>query len=154
VSLYRHAGRATARALALVGLASLLVGGGIGYAIGAAGGEEAPTVREAVAQLRADLGPVEDALDLVPTEYRQAVRGGRVVASTEYAAARSDVARAHEVLTAHADDLRALSRSRAARLERLLDALNASVDRRVHPAEVDRLAGAVAAALRAVLAGR
>lgn len=147
MSLYRQPGRPAARALAAAGIAALLVGGGAGYAIGHAGGGDNPTLRDAVAQLRSDLEPVRAAMELVPTEYVQAVKGGRVSAPTEYAATKADVARARAAVRAHAPDLAVVYPLAARTLDRLLAQLARAVDRRADRQEVDRLAGAVRSTL-------
>jgi hypothetical protein len=151
LSLYRQPGRAAARTVAAAAAVALLAGGGIGYAIGAAGGEEETSLADALAALRTDVRPIANGLELVGTEYPQAVRGGRVVAATEYAAARADVQRARDTLAAHAADLRALAPGRAAALRRTLARLAAAVDARAGRAEVDRIRAAAAAQLAVIV---
>ena len=140
MSLYRQAGRAGGRTVAVAAAVALLAGGGIGYAIGAAGGDEEPSLAGAVAELRSDLQPIANGLELVPTEYAQGVRDGRVVSEPEYGAAKAAAARAHDVLLSHEADLRALAPSRLAALRATLDALTRAVDRRGSDEEVRRLA--------------
>jgi hypothetical protein len=141
VSLYRQPGRARARTTAIVATVTLLIGGGIGYAIGAAAsGDDAVSVSEAVAQLRRDLQPVTNGLELVTTEYPQGVKDGRVVAATEYGAAKADVARAQKAVTDQADDLEALAPERAAALRQTLAALATALNARADEATIDRLA--------------
>ena len=153
MSLYRQPGRARARTTTIIATVTLLVGGGIGYAIGAAasGGDDDVSVSEAVAHLRRDLQPVANGLELVTTEYPQGVEDGRVVAQTEYEAAKADVARARRVVADHADDLQALVPDRAADLQRTLAALASALETRADEAGVERLAGQATDALRAVL---
>ena len=67
---------------------------------------------------RAGRGPrALDGLELLGTEYRQAVRDGRVVAPTEYAAAQADVARARAAVAGLSGDgaVQAARRALAAR---------------------------------------
>ena len=149
VSLYRQPGRPAARTLAVVAVAALLVGGGAGYAIGAAGGSDRPTLSAAVASLRSALDPVRDAMELVPTEYRQAVKAGRVAAPTEYAAAKADVQRASEAVRRHRSDLQTLYPRTAALLDNLLAQLSDAVRRRANEQVVARLARAVRTTLAA-----
>jgi hypothetical protein len=108
-----------------------------------------PSVAEKVADLRDDLEPAEQGIELTATEYAQAVRAGRVVAPTEYSAARQDVRRAVDTVAHHRADLRALSPPPAIALDRALSALSAAVERRADPAEVRRLSEAARAALAA-----
>jgi hypothetical protein len=138
VSLYRQPGRTAARTLAAVGAVAALAGGAIGYAVGSSGGEESPSLAEAVSALRADLAPVRNGLDFVPTEYREGVRDGRVVSEPEYGAAKAAVARARDVLAEQDADLRALAPARAAGLRAAFDELAAAIDQRAEPADVER----------------
>lgn len=149
MSLYRQPGRPAARTLAAAAAVALLVGGGAGYAIGSAGGDDKPSLRAAVARLRAGLEPVRAAMDLVPTEYAQAVRNGRVAAPTEYAAAKADVRRAREVMRRHGGDFSALYPLSAATVNRLLAELGTAIDRRADRREIVRLARAIRATLAA-----
>jgi hypothetical protein len=130
-------------------VSALLVGGGAGYAIGAAGGSDRPKLRETVASLRSDLDPVRDAMALLPTEYRQAVEAGRVAAPTEYAAAKADVQRARDAVRRHRSDLQTLYPRTAARLDSLLAQLSDAVQRRASQQVVARLARAVQTTLAA-----
>jgi hypothetical protein len=151
MSLYRQPGRAAGRTIAIAATVALLAGGGIGYAIGAAGGDPTPSVRTAIANLGSGVQPVRDGLELVSTEYAQAVRGGRVVAATEYGAAKADVQRAQAAVAAHRADLRALAPAGTARLDAALVRLADAVAARADGAVVDRLAGAAQAQIDAIL---
>jgi hypothetical protein len=152
VSLYRQPGRARARTTAVVAAITLVVGGGIGFAIGAAsGGDDEVSVSEAVAQLRRDLQPVANGLELVTTEYPQGVKDGRVVAQTEYEAAKADVARARDTVADHAEDLQALAPERAAALQRTLADLAGALDTRADEASVDRLVRQATEQLEAIV---
>src|SRR5919202_3674582 len=107
MSLYRQAGRTSGRTLAIAAVVALVVGLAGGYALGRATAPK-PTLAEQVADLRTALGPAQEGLELSATEYPQAVRGGRVVAPTEYAAAKADVQRAKDAIAGARADLRAL----------------------------------------------
>lgn len=150
MSLYRQPGRTAARTVAVVAAVAALAGGAIGYAIGASGGEDPASLADAVAELRAGLAPVRNGLDFVPTEYREGVRGGRVVSEPEYGAAQAAVRRARDVLSEHETDLRALSAARAGAIRASFDRLAAAIDRRADPAAVERLAARARAQLAAV----
>ena len=84
-------------------------------------------------------------------EYAQAVRDGRVVAPTEYEAARADVQRVRDVLAAARADLRALDPTRAAAFESAVAALAADVQRRAEPTAVQQRSDAARDALRELL---
>jgi hypothetical protein len=150
MSLYRQAGRTSGRTLLVAALVALLAGLAAGYAIGRATAPK-PTLADKVADVRGSLGPAQEGVELAATEYGQAVRGGRVVAPTEYQAARADVKRAADAVAGARADLRALGPARAAALERAVAALNGAVSRRTDPATVRRLSDAAGAALDDVL---
>ena len=152
MSLYRQAGRASGRTLVLAALAALLVGLIAGFLVGRSTAPK-PTLASRVADLRTSLAPAREGLELAATEYGQAVRSGRIVAPTEYAAAKSDVQRASDTIAKHAADLGALDPSRAAALDRAMAVLRNGVSRRADPATVRRLGDAASAALRAAGGG-
>jgi hypothetical protein len=150
MSLYRQASRATGRTLALAAVGALVAGLLVGFALGRSTAPD-PTVAEKVADLRSRLRPAEQGLELTATEYAQAVRGGRVVEPTEYAAAQADLGRVDDALAGARADLRALSADRAGALDRAVAALRSAVTRRAEPARVQRLSDAARAALRAAV---
>lgn len=150
MSLYRQAGRVSGRVLGLVAAGSVIVGLLAGFALGRGTAPE-PTIAEKIAALRAEVRPAEQGLELTATEYGQAVRGGRVIAPTEYEAAQADVKRAADTVAAAGADLRALNPARAAALDRAIAAVRAAVSRRADPAEVQRLSDEGRAALRAAV---
>jgi hypothetical protein len=151
MSLYRQAGRASGRAVAAAAVAGLLAGGLGGYLAGSSGDDAPePSVAAAVADLREGLRPVRSALDLVGIEYAQAVRGGRVVAATEYAAARSSVQRARIAFAAQRADVAALSPRGARAIEAGLARLERLIAARAPAERVRAAASATDAALVAV----
>ena len=147
MSLYRQAGRTSGRTLAIAVVVALIVGLAGGFALGRATAPS-PTLAEKVADLRTKLGPAREGIELSATEYSQAVRGGRVVAPTEYGAAQADLERAAAAIAASRADLRALDPARAASLDRAMAALRGAVSRRADPATVQRLADAANGTLR------
>lgn len=86
-------------------------------------------------------------MELVPTEYSQAVKSGRIAAPTEYAATKADVARARAAVRARASELAAVYPLGARTLTRLLAQLAGAVDRRADGRQIDRLAGAASSTL-------
>ena len=146
MSLYREAGRTSWRALVAGVVIALLVGGAAGYAIGRSSAPD-PSLADQVADLQGRLAPAREAIELTTTEYPQAVRDGKIVAPTEYQAAKADVARARDSIAAALADLRAVDAARAQRLKETVAALGTAVDRRVATSEVDELARAVSNAL-------
>jgi hypothetical protein len=147
MSLYRQAGRTSSRTLGIAAAVALVVGLAAGFGLGRATAPK-PTLAEKVADVRARLAPAREGIELTATEYGQAVRDGRVVAPTEYDAARADVKRAADAVAASRADLRALDPARAAALERAMSALSGAVSHRTDPATVRRLSDAAGAALR------
>ena len=137
MSLYREAGaRRRRRRAATAGLAAVLTLVALVAVLAAAGGD-GPTDADRARAARAAATRALDGLELLGTEYRQGVRDGRVVAPTEYAAARADVARARAAVA----DLGGDGDVEAARVA--LRRVAVAVDRRVTP---DVLAREVAAA--------
>jgi hypothetical protein len=148
MSLYRQAGRASGRIIAIVAAAAIVAGLIAGFAIGRATAPD-PSLAEKIGELRSQLRPAEQGLELTATEYSQAVRGGRVIAPTEYQAAQADVDRAARTVATARADLRALDPAGAAALDRAIAALRSAVEQRADPTEVQRLSDAGRAALRA-----
>jgi hypothetical protein len=152
VSLYRQAGRMTARTVALASAGALVVGLLVGFAAGRGTGDDATLAGE-VRELRTKLRPARAGVEQTAVEYGPSVRGGRVVAPTEYRAAQASVSRAREVVAGVRGDLRALGAERAAAVERSVGALAEAVDAKRARAEVDRLARAAEAAIAAAGGG-
>jgi DNA-binding transcriptional regulator YdaS (Cro superfamily) len=152
MSLYRQAGRASGRTVLIAAATALVVGLLAGFLLGRSTAPK-PSLAERVGDLRTSLAPAREGLELAATEYGQAVRSGRVVAPTEYAAAKSDVQRASDTIATHAAGIRALSATRAAALDRAMAVLRNGVSRRADPATVRRLSDAASAALRAAGGG-
>src|SRR3954465_1754396 len=166
MSLYRQAGRASRRTVLIAAIAALVVGLLAGFLLGRSTAPK-PSLAERVSDLRTGLAPARGGLGLAATEYGQAVRSGRVVAPTEYGAAKSDVQRASDTIAKHAADIRALSAPTAtpppaprplsprgaAALDRAMAVLRNGVSRRADPATVRRLSDAASAALRAAGGG-
>src|SRR5688572_18386055 len=107
MSLYRQPTGKPARTIALVALAALLVGGGAGFAIGRSTAPE-PSLAELAADVRQQVRPAHSALELVTIEYPQSVENGKVVAETEYAAARAQAQTAADTIAGARADLAAL----------------------------------------------
>jgi hypothetical protein len=148
MSLYRQPSRTSGPVVAAAAVAALLVGGGIGYAIGHSGGDDSSA--GAVAdRLRTDLRPVENALQLLPTEYPQAARGS----GNETAAVTGALERLDAALRSTRADLDALDPVSTRELVRRVAALEAAVRARRAPAEVARLTRAASGALAAVPGG-
>src|SRR5689334_24378145 len=150
MSLYRQAGRTSGRTLLIAAVVALLVGLVGGYVLGRATAPD-PTLAEQVADLRTTLGPAAEGVELSATEYPQAVRNGKVIAPTEYQAAKADVQRAKDAIAGARADVRALDPSRAASLDQALDALGSAIDEKADPNQVKQLSGDAANALNAVL---
>lgn len=150
MDLYRRPDRVPVRMLGITAALTLVVGGLAGYAAGRAT-EKQPTLEQRLADLRRELGPARQGIELAATEYAQAVRGGRLVAPSEYAAARQDVRRATDAVAGARDELRALGAARAAAVDRSLASLATAVERRADPEQVDKLSAAANAALAAAV---
>lgn len=141
MSLYRQPGRTATRTLVLIVVATVIVAGGIGFAIGRSTAPD-PSLSEQISDVRSELRPATQAFEFMPNEYKQAVSGGRVVRQAEYGGVQSSLDRAQSAIDKAKADLRALNAEQAAEIERNLAALRAAVARRADPAEVERLARA------------
>lgn len=152
MSLYREPRRAAGRTLALVALVATVAGLVAGFAVGRASAPEA-SLASKLGDLRAQLKPARDGIELVATEYPQAVRGGKLVAPTEYKAAQQDIGRVRDAVAGARSDLRALNAQRADAVDRSVAALSAAVQRRAAPAEVRRVGRGADAAIVAAAGG-
>ena len=129
MSLYRQAGRARRRrriGIAVGFVAAVLVALIVVLATG--GGP--PSHADRVKAARAAAQEALDGVEIVTVEYPQAVRGGRVVAGTEFAAAKADVQRARQQLDKHRADFEAVDPGAYRRAADALGALAATVSRR------------------------
>jgi hypothetical protein len=132
----------------IVAVVALLVGGGIGYAIGHSSAPE-PSATELGAKLRSQLRPVKGGLALLPNEYAQAYKGEGV----ESEGVTGALDRIEKQLVAAAPDLRALDPKGVEQLDMTFDKLRHAVEQKAPPAEVKRLAEDVSAVLVAVPGG-
>jgi hypothetical protein len=102
-----------------------------------------PSQAERAGAARSAAAEALDGLELVGIEYPQAVHDGRVVAPTEYAAAKADVQRARDAVDRHRADIAAVAPAATARIDAALSAVAAAVATRADEA---RLRAAVARA--------
>ena len=149
MSLYRQPARARASILAAVAAVALLVGGGIGFAIGRSSAPE-PSAREVVDRLAEDLGPAVNGLELLPREYAQAASGS----GNEIAGVEGGLRRIRAAVDAAHDDLVVLDPARTRRLNAAVLALEGAVRSKAPPARVQQLAEAASAVLAQVPGGR
>jgi hypothetical protein len=149
MSLYREPGGRALRAAALGLAAGLLLGLAAGLLV-SGGEEEPPSVRAALDSLRERVRPATAGLELVGIEYPQSVRGGRVIAPTEYAATQAHVRRARTAVAAARPDLVALDRAATGRLLGALDELGRLIAGRAPPPRVVAAAGAAERLLREI----
>ena len=103
-----------------------------------------PSHAERVASARSAATEALDGIELLGIEYGQAVKGGRVVAATEFTAAKADVLRARQSLADHRADFEAVDAAGYRRATQALAALAATVSRR---ADITQAAGTARAAL-------
>jgi hypothetical protein len=135
MSLYREAGRGSTRTLVIAAVVALLIGGGIGYAIGRSSAPE-PSAAELGAKLRSELRPVRGGLALIPNEYAQAYKGQ----GAEAEGVTGALDRIERQLIAAAPDLRALDPKGVEQLDIAFDKLRRAVVQKAPPAEVKQLA--------------
>jgi len=148
MSLYRQPRAARPLLLAGIAVVALLVGGAIGFALGRGSAPE-PSAQDLVAQLRDELRPLAAGLELLPTEYPQALAGGG-----ESAAVEGDLDRIRSALADATPDLRMLDPGAARTLANRVAALEQAVAARAVATRVEQLAAAAQAALADVPGGR
>jgi hypothetical protein len=148
MSLYRQPRARRPLLIAGIATVALLVGGAIGFALGRGSAPE-PSAQDVVAQLREDLRPLAAGLELLPTEYPQALAGGG-----ESAAVTGDLSRIRSALADAAPDLRRLDPAGARALSDRVAALEQAIAARAPAAQVERLAAAAQNALAGVPGGR
>lgn len=147
MSLYRQPRAARPLLIAGITVAALLVGGAIGFALGRGSAPE-PSAQDVVSQLRDELRPLAAGLELLPTEYPQALQGGG-----ESAAVTGDLERIRSALAAATPGLRTLDPEGARTLAERVAALEQAIDARFPAAQIQRLAAAAQDALAGVPGG-
>ena len=147
MSLYRQPRAARPLLLAGIAVAALLIGGAIGFALGRGSAPE-PSAQDVVSQLHDELRPLAGGLELLPTEYPQALAG-----RDGAAAVTGDLGRIRSALAAAAPDLRALDPAGARALAERVTALEQAIAARAPAAQVQRLAAAARNALAGVPGG-
>ena len=148
MSLYREAGGRGAAPLVGVLLAGALIGGLLGFLLGSSGDEEA-SLADALEEVQAEVRPALSELELVTIEYAESVKGGQVVAETEYRASVDHVERALSALEGAASDLEVLAPEELAMAERSLNQLAELVEAHAPAAQVNAAAAEADAAVRA-----
>jgi hypothetical protein len=131
MSLYRQAGKARRRRrIGIAGAAAVVVLALLVVVLASGGDSGPPTHAERASAASGAASEALDGLELLGIEYGQAVKGGRVVAATEYAAAKADVARAGASLSSHAEDFRAVDPAAFGKAGAALAEVARTVDRR------------------------
>lgn len=136
MSLYRQTGeerRRRRRNIALGALGVLLIAIAIVVAATSGGGGEDPGKKADDAVMVA-----RDGLEVLSVEYGQAVRGGRVVAQTEYNGSKADVQRARDALTGQQTALTARDAAAYRAAQAALADIGAGVAAKIEPAELER----------------
>jgi hypothetical protein len=149
MSLYREAGGPRIASFAVTALAAVAIGALGGYLAGAGGEEEDASLTEAVEQLQQDVRPALNELELVMIEYGEAVRGGRVVAETEYQASVDHAERARDAVEGASQELELLSPAGLERARSSLDELAGMIESQVPADRVDAAVARADAAIRA-----
>lgn len=145
MSLYRQSGGSSWRVVAIAAVVALLVGGGVGYAIGRSTAPE-PSLAEQVADLQGRLQPTLDGLTLVPDHYAQGIKAGGEV---QYDGAVQQATAARDGFTAQSGDLQALDPAAYDHATRALGDLLEAIEAREPPDQVKRLAADAQAAVDA-----
>ena len=130
MSLYRQAGRARRNRRIAIGAGVAVVAAAVLVVVLASSGGGPPSHAERTASARSAATEALDGIEVLTIEYGQAVRGGRVVAATEFAGARADVQRIRQLLAGHRADFEAVDAAAYQDAEQALGALAATVARR------------------------
>jgi hypothetical protein len=152
MSLYRQPTGRPVRTIALVTLAALVVGGGAGFAIGRTTAPER-SLAELAADVRQQVRPAQSALELVTIEYPQSVENGKIVAETEYAAARAQAQSAADAVAGARADLAALDPSAVEDASEAIAEVARLMARHADPTVVERAAGRATAAVERLSRG-
>ena len=152
MSLYRQPTGRSARTIVLATLVALLVGGAAGFGIGRSTAPE-PSLIELAADVRERIRPAQSALELVTIEYPQSVQNGRVVAETEYAAARAQARAAADTIAAARADLAALDPSAVEEASDAIAEVSTLMARHADPAVVEQAAERADAAVEKLALG-
>lgn len=152
MSLYRQQGGRNWRWIGAASFLALLVGIGIGFALGRSSAPE-PTLSEMVAEVQGEVRPVTDGISLVPDHYEQSVRGGKVVEPVQYEGARQQLAAAQDALEGAAPDLEILSTEGLAVAEERLQALSRAVEDKAASGRVAELSDQAESAVNQAAGG-
>lgn len=150
MSLYRQPGRYGRGTVIGAAALAFAVGALLAFVVGRSTAPD-PSLREQIAQLRDDLQPARQGLEILPAEYAQAVRGGAASTPGEIAGVEATVKRIDAVLAANGAELRLLAPAAAGRLAPDIAALRRAVDAKAPPADVERAVTRAKADLAAVL---
>ena len=148
MSVYREPATRRARAAGIAAVLALLVGAVAGFLAGRASVDET-SLEEEIGDVQEEIRPALNALELVGIEYPEGVRGGRVVAETEYRAAESQADSAAAALDAARDDLELLSPEATRRAGRAIAELQRMIGERAEPEAVQRTAREASSSLEA-----
>jgi hypothetical protein len=151
MSLYREPGQARRRRRRIAAgaaVAALVVA--LVVALLAVGDSGPPSRAARVAAASAAAGEALDGLELLQIEYGQAVADGRIVAPTEYDAAKADVDRARATLLAHKPDIAAVDPDGVDPIIRALDGVAVAVQQRASAAGLKAAAEAARTRLTAL----
>ena len=131
-----------------------VVGVAVGFALGwGLRGTGEPDPAAALARLRSSVVSVVGTLEVVDVEYRESVRDGQVVRSTEYRGARDALARARERYLEARAGLEALDPGLVARADALFGEASGLLARRAGAGEVSAVLGELTGLLRGALGG-
>jgi hypothetical protein len=146
MSLYRQAGGRGIGPLAAAAVVLVLIGGLAGYLIGH-GGDDEPSLQDAVASVGDQVQPALRELEVIPIEYPQGIKDGAVAEPTEFQATLDHLTRAQGALDDAAPDLKLLSPADEAAARGAMEKLAGAINAHAAPQEVDADAQAATAAI-------
>jgi len=147
MSLYRSPARRSLGTMVAIGVVALLLGGLIGYLLGA-NGQSSPTLTGGLAHVQSTIRPAVDGIGLIAVEYPIGVKDGKVAVPEQLQGAKDQLAKVRATFAKAQPDLAVLDPAATTKAAGDLDQLQAEVDSLAAPAEVTALVTQIETELR------
>jgi hypothetical protein len=147
MSLYRSPARRSIGTMVAIGVVALLVGGIVGYLLGA-NGQSSPTLTGGLARVQATIRPAVDGIGLIAVEYPIGVKDGKVAVPEQLQGAKDQLAKVRATFARAQPDLAVLDPAATTRAADDLAQLQAKIDALAATAEVSALVSRIETELR------